>query len=545
MTWGKVLLTVACLAISLFFTGNAVATPTPEDSVLILYEGETRYGDRFPIVDALEEYIGHFDMRAAKLQRSLWKPGELSGYKTVFYLGTEKAVLPRELLSEMEKVPCLVWGEQNIDQYAQLHKWAGFKNEGNRYQFEYLVYRNKRLPYYRSIPLCCTSPPTGANVPALADDLQQEVPYIWRMDNLWYLGRIDFNFPINLIFSDLLHDIFNIDHPHSQQVLLRIEDVSPLTPPVKLSAIIDVIAKQRVPYAVGVIPAIMVNSKLITLEDTPDLVKVLSQVEITGGSIIQHGYIHENEYSPKDDEGFEFWNARDDTPIGGDEALFTRMSIDNGLKIFADTGIYPVAFELPHYATSSKGYQELSKHFSILSGQVQMSDESHTIGLDIPYSYNSVRAGMFVYPENLGYFDPSQVDTLSRILVKAEQFTVVRDCVAGVFFHSYLSPEGLDSIITGLKKLGYDFFDLRYASYHVEGESLKITSQNGQRSIWADAREIPDNNQLTGIRLIFKNWLATLAIAFTIIVVSLFLIIWTLQRNKKNLYEVEQKWLKD
>jgi len=442
------------------------------------------------------------------------------------------------------KVPCLVWIEQNIDQFAKLQKWSGFKDEGNRYQFEYMVYRNRRLPYYRSIPLYCACPPAGASILALADDLQQEIPYIWRMDNLWYMGRIDFNPPINLIFGDLLHDIFNVDHQHSQQALLRIEDVNPLTPPGKLSAIIDVVSEQRVPYAVGVIPAIMVKGKLITLEDTPDLVGVLSQVEITGGSIIQHGYIHENEYSPKNDEGFEFWNARDDSPMPGDEALFTRLRIENGLKIFANTGIYPVAFELPHYATSSKGYQELSRHFTILSGQVQMSDESHTISLDIPYSHNSARAGMFVYPENLGYFDPNQVDTVGRILDKAEQLTVVRDCIAGVFFHSYLSPEGLESIITGLKKLGYDFVDLRYTSYHVEGESMKITSNNGQRSIWADVQVIPDKNQLTGIRLIFKNWLATLAIALLIIVVSLFFMIWTLQKNKKNLYEVEQKWLK-
>jgi len=365
MIWGKVLLTAICLALWLFWTGDVTAASPSEDSILILYEGETRFGDRFPIVDALDEYIGHFDSRAERLQRSLWKPGDLSGYRTVFYLGTEKAVLPLELLAEMEKVPCLVWIEQNIDQYALRQKWAGFKDEGNRYQFEYLEYKDKRLPYYRSIPLYCAYSPVGAGILALANDLRQAVPYIWRMDNLWYLGRIDFNPPINLIFSDLLHDILNVEHRQSRQVLLRIEDVSPLTPPGKLSAIIDVVSEQRVPYTVGVIPATMVKGKLITLEDTPDLVRVLSQVEATGGSVIQHGYIHENEYSPKSDEGFEFWNARDDSPVPGDEAHFTRLRIESGLKIFANTGIYPVAFEPPHYSMSLKGYQELSKHFTL------------------------------------------------------------------------------------------------------------------------------------------------------------------------------------
>jgi len=71
MIWGKVLLTAACLFLYLFWPGNAAATSPRPDSILILYEGETRFGDRFPIVDALAEYIGHFDMRVEKLPRSL------------------------------------------------------------------------------------------------------------------------------------------------------------------------------------------------------------------------------------------------------------------------------------------------------------------------------------------------------------------------------------------------------------------------------------------------------------------------------------------
>jgi uncharacterized protein YdaL len=535
MTWVKFFLAFLTAISLIFFSVSAGAAFPPPKRVLILYEMETGFGEDFPLVGAFQEYLGHFNLQVEKLQRSQWKPGDLSsGYQVIFYLGNEKAELPLELLEEMDTAPELVWIEKNIDQYARLKKWQDFRDEGTR-QFTSLFYKQMHLPVQDNIPVYCAFRPS-ARVFSTAEDMSDSVPYVWQSENLWYIGKVNFSEPFIYVFADLLHDICGENHPDGRQVLVRIEDVDPRTPPAKLAAVIDAVSELHVPYAVTVIPAAILRGRIITLTDAPELVEVLKRVENTGGCIVQHGYTHQNEYSPLTGEGFEFWNAKDDKPMPGDEEVFVNRQVNSGLAVLAGAGLYPVAFVPPHYAMSGKGYRELSKHFDILVGHVQLSDKSYKISLSTPYITRSPRTGMLLYPENLGYYDNSQEDSIEKILTEAEYLTVVRDCSTCFFFHYYLPPRELVKIIKGLKELGYQFIDLRYASYNVESDSVKIISKNGKREVVTD---IPPNQaEITGTRLIFKKWLNSLTALLITVVISFLLIIWTIRRNKKRFYEV-------
>lgn len=536
MTWVKSFLAVSAVLLLIIYPVSARADSPPPKRVLILYEMETDFGEDFPLVDAFNEYLGHFNLQAEKLQRSRWKPGDLSGYQIIFYLGNEKAELSPELLKEMDAAPELVWIENNIAQYARLKKWQDFRDEGLRH-FTSLLYKQQHIPIQINIPVY-SAYRSSARVLSSAEDMSGSVPYVWQSGNLWYIGRVNFSEPFIYVVADLLHEICGEDHPGGRQVLVRIEDVDPRTPPAKLAAVIDTVAELHVPYAVAVIPAAMVRGRILTLTDVPELVEVLRQVENTGGCIIQHGYTHQNEYSPLTGEGFEFWNAKDDKPMPGDEGVFVSQRVNSGLNILAGAGLYPVAFEPPHYAMSEEGYRELSKHFDILLGHVQMSDKSYKISLSTPYIVRSARAGMLVYPESLGYFDSSQENSIEEILTKAEYLTVVRDSSTCIFFHYYFPPGELAKIIKGIKELGYQFIDLRYASYHVESESTKIISRNGKREIVTDIS--PDKTEITGMRLVFKKWLNSLTALLITVVISFLLIIWTVRRNKKRFYEVKE-----
>ena len=56
------------------------------------------------------------------------------------------------------------------------------------------------------------------------------------------------------------------------------------------------------------------------------------------------------------------------------EKEYTESKITSGMQELVKFGLYPLAFEAPHYTMSQNGYQILSEHFSTYVGQVQLSD---------------------------------------------------------------------------------------------------------------------------------------------------------------------------
>lgn len=43
--------------------------------------------------------------------------------------------------------------------------------------------------------------------------------------------------------------------------------------------------------------------------------------------------------------------------------IFVKDRVLNGLRVCIENGIYPLAFEAPHYAMESEGYKELKIFF--------------------------------------------------------------------------------------------------------------------------------------------------------------------------------------
>ncbi|MFZ5642075.1 MAG: DUF2334 domain-containing protein [Bacillota bacterium] len=538
MIWASI---IVFLVSTICFNGlePLMAAPSQPEKALILYESETRPGMDFPVTVALAECLGHFGLHIDEISVNRWQPGLLSGYNIVFYIGINNSSLPEGLLAEMDKIPRLVWVEQNIEQYARFKGWSDFKSEGEQWQFASLLYNGRRLSYPADIPVYIAYPESGAIVYAYADNLDKPVPYIWQKENVWYIGRIDFYGSAFLILADVLHDICGEEHPASRKVHIRVEDVNPTTSPENMAALIDALSELGIPYSVGVIPAYVNKGKIITLNDVPELVEVLKRVEETGGSIIQHGYTHQNEFSPLTGEGFEFWNARDDTPMPGNEEEFVSSRVNSGLEVLAQAGLYPVAFEAPHFAMSHRGYRALSRQYSMLAGQIQVSDISYNLSLLVPYIISSQRTGMMVFSGDLGYYDTEEVDPFGSILAAAESYTVVRDCQIGFYYHNYLPPGPLVEIVKGLRELGFQFDDYRNYDYRIDGQSVKIVNVKGNRQVITDIEPVsPENEKGLGLlRLFFNKWVSALSVLLVFIVLSFVIIILTVRRNKKRLYE--------
>lgn len=509
----------------------------PEQRALLLYEATSRPGDPYPLLTALQEYLGHFPLKIERMERSEWHSGSLDPYQIVIYLGLKPARLPAALLSEMQQVPSLLWFEHNIEQYAAAACWTDFAARGPASQYIALNYRGTRLPFGPDITFYHTGPGKEARLLATVSNGKEEAAFSWQRGHLWYFARLELISAPALVLADLLHEICHGKHPANHRMLVRIEDIDPSAPPQQVQRITNLLQSRGIPCALAVIPArALTTGRIMTLEDATQLAQVLRQAQQAGAVIIQHGYSHQNRYSPQTGEGFEFWNGRQDHPLSADEELQARQNVLEGLNILLRCGLYPVGFEAPHYAISARGYTQLAKIYSHLFGQIQLSDETHTGTIAPPYVTRSPRAGMLLYPENLGYVEAGKVGAHAEILEKARQLQVVRDSFACFFFHYYLPAEELARLLDGLQELGYRFADLRQSDFQVQGKDIKLVGRRGE--ITLQGRVAPRDNRLASyVRTNFRRLLFWLISLVSLVLFLFLLIFWRLRQNKALLYE--------
>ncbi|BBB93522.1 DUF2334 domain-containing protein [Methylomusa anaerophila] len=462
----------------------------PKLKTYIVYDSPNRFADSFPLVNALIEHLGHFDLACQPMALQEWKPGALQDAELIVYAGLSDVTLPQGLLQEMAHARRVIWFEKNIEQMAAYLHWQDFKLEGVFNGWSFINY--KRDVFIDDwINVVIAQPGQNAQVFATVKDIVASKPLAWQRDNVYYCGLLEVHPKYMITLSGLLHQFIpnqNHNHSHSHKALLRIEDVSPLVNSEAVGAVIATITKYNIPFSIGVIPVgVTKDDRYIFLHERPNLLKVLKEAQDNGASIIMHGYTHQNKYSPKTGEGYEFWNARDDKPMENDDA-FTSERIEAGIEELVRCGLTPVAFEPPHYAMSEAGYKVLSRYFNIFSGQIQISDKSDRLSLSLPYVTTSTYLnGMMVIPENMGYYD-GKTFLVDHMLQSSEQILEIQDGFACFFYHGYLPPDKLPSIIEGLQKQGYEFYDLRQLPILVHSPKIKIIGRDGQLRVEVDAK---------------------------------------------------------
>lgn len=481
---------VTCLLLIVFIWGICLPTGScvgaTKLKTYVIYDSQTRYGSTYPLVNALIEHLGHFELECQALALQDWQPGLLNDAELVVYVGLKDATLPAGLLQEMGRAPRVIWFERNIEQLAADLHWQDFHFEGIYNGWSFIHYK-KDMFFNDWMNVGIAQPGKNAQIIATVKNIAAIKPLAWQRDHVYYCGFLDVDQSYMIFLSELLHQFIPNSHDHtaSHQVLLRIEDVSPIVNPEAVEAVIAAIRKYNIPFSIGVIPVGVADDNYIFLHERPKLVKVLKEAQDAGASIIMHGYTHQNKYSPKTGEGYEFWNARDDKPMENDEA-FTSERLEAGIAELVRCGLIPVAFEPPHYAMSETSYKVLSRYFNIFSGQIQISDKSDQISLSLPYMATSAYLnGMLVIPENMGYYD-GKTFLVENMLRSSQEILDIQDGFACFFYHGYLPPDKLPAIIEGLQKQGYTFFDLRQLPIQIQSSQIKIIGHDGQLTVKVD-----------------------------------------------------------
>ncbi|PEA01034.1 polysaccharide deacetylase family protein [Bacillus cereus] len=378
-------------------------------------------------------------------------------------------------------------------------------------------------------------------------------PLLVKKEHAYYFASTILDDPYNRFIAANLFSFFDKKIPEDNILIhLRLEDIHPLSDNKKLMEIATFLYKKKIPYIVTVIPVYKntKTNKEYHLSDVPEIIKTLQYMQEHGASIVLHGYTHQY-YDSETGEGFEFWDVKNNRPIiaasrvvheSKQEKDFTskkeyrvylemqktfeesyiKERLNRGVEELVTHDLYPIAFEAPHYAMSQFGYEVVSKKFSTILGQVQVSDETwKSMAVPPYYSYPAMLHGTLLIPETIEFVDLRKKDPVGEILKLANEYASLPGGTIGGFYHPYLGIEPLKELITGLENIpNLKWVDLKKQQHEVKTDKVYIQTKDGKINVTANVMFHP-----YALKYYAKKWMSTFLMVITVITLFLILVI--------------------
>lgn len=464
----------------LFVLPGSAYSQVKTKTILILVEGNTDL-KTFAMADGrqLGELMGHFHTKTTIKGVNQYVKNEIQNYDFTFYIGYKlKNSVPKLFLNDaVSTTKPLIWLNTGIIEFSKsydLKKLYGFTVASYDTVSGYDMVKSGNKIFtkgdnHTSVIQITDKKSVQVLAYAYSSKKKKETPYIIKTKNFMLVGDSPFSYADEndryLLFADMLHDILGEQHEESHSALIRIEDISPMDNPDKLRDIADLLSERGIPFLVSVIPFYVDPSTQtrVSMSDKPDLVDALKYMVKNGGSLVMHGVTHQ--YKGVTASDFEFWDGMTNKPIKDETEAGIASKIETGLQELMKNGLYPIAWETPHYTASFKLYRTVSKYFSsAMEQRLAVEDFEHS--QYFPYIINNDLFGQKIYPENLGYVPLDDDKNVSRAAVQniikgAKTNLNVRDGFAACFFHEFLDLDLLSTLVDGIKALGYTYIDLQ------------------------------------------------------------------------------------
>jgi hypothetical protein len=379
-------------------------------------------------------------------------------------------IVPPALLADIRATDRpFTWLGGHVDQLlstpaARQHYGFSFVEYSRDLDYRSVFYKQTLLPKPEpDLNIVSIQDPDTAEVLATAINQDKaSSPYVVKSGNFWFFADKPLSYMGEgtryLVLCDLLHDILGIYHPSDQRAMVRIEDVSVDDDPDDLTSIAKWLADRHIPFQIALIPIFRdpAHSLEISLGDRKSTVAAIHKMVALGGTPIMHGITHQVHGQSGDE--YEFWDELGNRPIGGDSAEFVIRRLRMGFAQCFNNGIYPVAFEVPHYGASAIDYRTLGQFFSLFYERPMVTPDDTTAQM-VPYPVVD-QYGRHIVPESLGYLPEDDPNPL-KIVEYARTMRVVRDGIASFYFHPFLNRKLLEQVIQGITALGYHFISLR------------------------------------------------------------------------------------
>ncbi|SHK05539.1 DUF2334 domain-containing protein [Paramaledivibacter caminithermalis] len=485
MTFRRVLIffSVLILFLALVQPLQLVNAEESKKKVLLIYDRRQIFGYIEDIVTSYKELFGHFDVEVLEESQENYKKGQAEDFDYIFVIGIEGNFSNLELIEDLKKTKKTVcWIGKGIEKLLENNENLSFRYKGESNDLVKILYGEKSFDTGLIDEFVIVDNLSlKAKVYSWLSDGNNRYPYILRENNYWYVSKTITYSVLFYIFADVLYDLFNEYSIEKSRIFIRIEDVHPFRDTDKLRAIGEYLNSKNIPFMIAMIPAYKSpkSSYITSLKEKPEFIETIKYLQELGGSVVLHGYTHQAFGGELSGEGFEFWDGINDKPLDLDIEKWIHERIGLGIQESIKNGIYPLAFEAPHYAISQRGYKVLKKYFSTYCGHVQTSDQGFTT---TSYPYNLYDTELFnkLVPENLGYVDPDNPLVINEIKNNLKQVSVVRGFTAGVFFHPYLDIKYLKEIVEAIEAENIEFYDLRKEDNWVKWENITIVSKNGE-----------------------------------------------------------------
>ncbi|WLR54364.1 polysaccharide deacetylase family protein [Mesobacillus subterraneus] len=503
-TIALVLLISSALTVSV--KAESDGDPREDNKTVIIYSTES--GQITENQRLLDMLVSHFSSNLIMKNAKDLTETDLNKASTLIYYGETADVLPDSLAESIDSFPGTVMAISHNKE--QLGKRFGFFKQHQPAAINQLVLvkgnKIRKMEDMRVITAITHNASTEVLVKGMGRG--KTYPLFIRNENNYFFSsdRIDSLFSVYL--GEVLHDVFNADHERENPAYLRLEDIHPLTDPYVLKEIAVILKKKNIPYIVSVIPVYRdpETGEESRFTDYPEVLDALKFMQKNGGSIIVHGYTHQY----KDDEtgeGFEFWDVdanmpitvpANETPIvkkrsdfdsekaylehlGKQKAFETdyiKSKVNSAIQEMVGLGLYPLAFEAPHYTMSQSGYEILADHFSTYIGQLQLGDRDWRIMAASPYvSYPSFLHGMKLLPETIGYVEPDNPHAIEEMIEAAKDQLIVRDGYVAGFYHPYLGVERFKDLMEQLEKIpNLSWIDLAKMNNYVGVDNISLTA---------------------------------------------------------------------
>lgn len=504
------MLLIAFLTIGPWQMNAADESSSEEPKVLILYHAEEQTQlEEVPLLDML---VGHFssDITIQSIEEAAaeYVKGD---YTHVIYFGLGRRQLTEEELFIVDQYDDIK--KMFIGNYFEYFKEAPNLRINDFKQINRISGEGKQFELKAEKDMMLINDAEGMEVLYEGHATDGIYPLVFKKNNLYYVAANSITGRLSDIVGESLFDFFDEEKSQPKK-LIRLEDIHPRSDPKLVKQVGDYLAERDIPYAVTVVPVYTnpETGERIHLSQAIELVDVLKEMQENGASLIQHGYLHQYR-EDETGEGFEYWDIDHDRPIyqsnkdevklredfASDEEYeeFVQNtglpyeekhiydSITNGVYEMTAEGLYPIAFEAPHYSMSQNGYKELSKYYTTYIGQIQISDRTHD-GTFVPV-YDSRPAGlhgMRVIPETMGYINPDNPDAVDEMMGEADYTAQFSDSYLSFFYHPYLGIETFMEVMDRLEKYAeFEWVDLKEMEHKMEVDDMIVETAGGEINV--------------------------------------------------------------
>jgi uncharacterized protein YdaL len=399
--------------------------------------------------------------------------------------------LPAEFLRAVAEAPQpVLWVGHGAEQLTELPAFRGqfeISGEGTGLPAEKVNYRGRSWAV-RVDPWIPAQLPSNSTaqvlltVPATSEGTAGERPLCWKSGRVTFVATVPTVGPMSFLFTDLLWDFYSVATVPKPRVFLRIEDYSCRGDHRAFRRMVDYLSSRGHPFMVGVIPALRnpATGQVSRLESEPEFVAALRYAQQRGGRLVMHGSSHAHGNEPG--EGHEFWDVDLDRPLPGETAESVRTRLLDGVRQMVQQGLFPLAWETPHYAASRLAYTEIARVFSTAVERVQLGDasclEDFTGAAPTLDQY-----GRVLLPENAGYILNQPAAPGQGIQDMGEILVGLRGTVAGCYIHPYQPLERLTELVGLLERWNVPFLDLAKLDNVVQVPNALLLTGRARRTV--------------------------------------------------------------